>query len=166
MTGTAGGHRTPTTITGLPFRERPVLELLHLTGDRDVPDPDYAGFGHARVPRLVLASRAGRDLIDDALILALHSADDGAPLPDDLELEFVLDGGSALVRLSDFLPRWLPRLRRDERAIVLAMCNPHRAAIARPAAAAGVPLHYAIGDVESWLDDDLIRLSADAWHRV
>ena len=56
--------------------------------------------------------------------------------------------------LSAFLAVWLPRIRGDERAVVLALCNPHEALIRGPAASAGAPLHYALGDVESWLDPD------------
>jgi hypothetical protein len=143
-------------LAELPFRERPVLELLNLTEDRDRPDPDYAGFGWARVARLRLEPGP---VVEDALLLALHSADHGGPL----ELEFVLDDGSAIAPLPAFLDAWLPRLRGDERAIVLAMCNPHRALPARPASAGGAPLHVALGDVESWLDDGELCLTADDW---
>jgi hypothetical protein len=45
------------------------------------------------------------------------------------------------------------------------MCNPHRAVIARPPGAGETPVHYAVGDVESWLDPDgpRLRLRAEAW---
>jgi hypothetical protein len=144
------------TLGELPFHQRPALELLNLREDRDRPDPDYAGFGWARVARLRLEPGG---VVEDALLLALHSADDGAPL----ELEFVLDDGSAIATLPAFLDAWLPRVRGDERAIVLAMCNPHRALPPRPAAAGAVPVHVALGDVESWLDDGELCLTADAW---
>lgn len=153
-------------IADLPFRERPVLELLNLEGDRDEPDPDYAGYGWARVPSVFLDDVEVRD----ALVLALHSADDGEPLPDDIELEFELSGGGAVtVLLSQFLADWLPKLPRAP-VIVLAMCNPHRADLD---VEAGVPLYYAAGDVESWLDEsegpypDRLRLAAeDSWARL
>jgi hypothetical protein len=143
-------------LAELPFVERPALELLHLTEDRDRPDLDYAGFGYARVDRVRLEPGGA---VDDVLVLALHSADGGGPL----ELEFVLDGGSVIAPLPAFLDAWLPRIRGDERAIVLAMCNPHLATLARPIAAGAVPIHVARGDVDSWLDDGELCLSADAW---
>jgi len=154
------------TIADLPFRERPVLELLHLEDEaRLAPDPDYAGFGYARVPHLELAGAAGAGLgVDDALLIAVHSADDGEALADDVELEFVLDGGSVSVLLSAFLAGWLPRLPAGARAIVLVLCNPHRAVLPHPAAAGPLPVHYAEGDVESWLDPDgTLRLVAATW---
>jgi hypothetical protein len=147
-------------IAELPFAERPVLELLNLDdAARAAPDPDYAGFGHARIDRVALIGEGGR-VVEDALLVAVHSADDGDALVDDVELEFVLGDRSVTVLLSAFLERWLPRLAGDARAIVLVMCNPHRASI-RPAA--GVPVHYALGDVESWLDGGDVRLVAEAW---
>ena len=154
------------TIAELPFRERPEIEVLHLDEDRDVPDLDYAGYGWARVDRLWLADEAGVRSADDALVLALHSADDGEPLADDLELEFELGPDrSVLVLASMFLATWLPRLPRDPAAIVLAMCNPHRASIRSPAISA--PLYYALGDVDSWLELDdggsRVWLTAPTW---
>ena len=209
----------PLTIGALPFHERPARPLLALDEDRDQPLRDYAGYGWAVLPEVWLSSADGAAFpVADALVLALHAADDGEPMADDVELEFELaapgtatadapgaagaapgavgadapgsDGvdvpgsagagavdvpGSAgaaakappsvLVLASDFLARWLPRLPRAS-AIVLAMCNPHRARLRRPAGADG-PLHVALGDVFSWLDldprGDRIRLAADTW---
>jgi hypothetical protein len=152
-------------IAELPFHERPVLELLHLDVDRDQPDPSYAGYGWARVERIWL----GETRIDDALVLALHSADDGERLVDDVELEFELPGPglqSVTVLASAFLERWLPRLPSDAQAIVLVMCNPFDARLRYPNGASG-PVHYALGDVESWLDPDdrgaRIRIAAKTW---
>lgn len=154
-------------IADLPFRERPVLELLNLEDvARDQPEQDYAGYGWAHVPSIALDD----DEVRDALVLALHSADDGEPLEDDIELEFELVGGDAVtVLLSDFLAEWLPRLPRAS-AVVLAMCNPHSAMIDIDAA---VPLYFADGDVESWLDEsegphpDRLRLAAEgSWARL
>lgn len=154
-------------ILDLPFRERPVLELLHLATS-DAVDTTYAGYGWARVDRLWLESQTSlrEQPIDDALVLAIHSADDGDRLPDDIDLEFELaPDDSVLVRASAFLARWLPRLPQDASAIVLVMCNPFHATL-RPLPTS-VPVHYAHGDVDSWLDvDDLgarIRLSAPSW---
>lgn len=152
-------------ILDLPFRERPVLELLDLTDvDRAEVNRDYAGYGWARVPTVWL----GNDIrVDDALVLALHAADDGAALPDDIELLFELpDQPPAIVNASQFLAQWLPTLPRAN-AIVLALCNPHRARLAYPAGAE-TPVYVATGDVEAWTDDDgRIELSADgSWARL
>jgi len=100
------------TILELPFRERVVRDLLHLDQERAAPDPEYAGYGWARVGQLWL---------DDALV---------------------------------------------EDALVLALCNPHRATLQRPSDAT---FYYANGDVESWLDHDRgdrIRLASEhGWIR-
>lgn len=154
------------TITELPFHERPVLELLNLVGERAEPDPGYAGYGWARVPRVWLGGRAGAGrFVSDALVLALHSPDDAEPLGDDIDLELDLpDGSSVLVLLSRFLATWLPKLPRAS-AIVLALCNPQRATPRAPAGATA-PIHYARGDVTSWLDrdrGDRIELIAESW---
>lgn len=154
-------------LAELPFERRDALALLHLDGDRDAPDPDYVGFGHARVGALTLAGRGGAVVVRDALVLALHCADPGEALDDDVELEFVLDpapdGRSVSARLSRFLAVWLPRLADGERAVVLALCNPRRADVPRPAALPpGVALYYGVGDVESWYDGG-VRLRAEAW---
>lgn len=160
------------TIGELPFRERPVRELLNLVGERDAPDPDYAGHGWARVPRVWLGG-AARDagagqFVADAVVLALHCPDDAEPLTDDVELELELpDGSSVLVLLSRFLAAWLPKLPRAS-AVVLALCNPQRATL-RPPATATAPIHYARGDVTSWLDrdrGDRIELLAESWRMM
>lgn len=159
------------TIAELPFRERPIHELLHLDGERAAPDHDYAGYGWARVPRVWLGEDADAErgrFVEDALVLALHSPDDAEPLPDDIELELDLpDGTSVLVLLSQFLATWLPRLPRAH-AIVLALCNPHGATPRAPAGET-TPIHVARGDVTSWLDrdrGDRIELLAASWGTV
>jgi hypothetical protein len=130
-------------ILELPFRERDVRELLNLDVEREAPDHDYAGYGWARVDEVWLDDQPVRD----ALLLALHSADDGEALADDIELEFELPGSAPVsVLLSTFLDKWLPQLPRAS-TTVLALCNPHRAALRGP-------FTYAMGDVESWLDHD------------
>jgi hypothetical protein len=157
------------TIGQLPFHERPVRELLNLVGERDAPDPGYGGHGWARVPRVWLGNAAGdtgtSGFVADAVVLALHSPDDAEPLTDDVELELELpDGSSVLVLLSRFLAAWLPRLPRAS-AIVLALCNPHRATL-RPPPSAAAPIYYARGDVTSWLDrdrGDRVELLAESW---
>jgi hypothetical protein len=184
-------------ITELPFGERPVIELLAL--DRDA-DPEFDGYGWAKVDRLWLAGEHGWPRrVDDALVIAVHAADDGASLADDIELDFavdrtglrpappaepsaappphpprlasLVDGGLVRVRASAFLRDWIPRLP-DAGTIVLAMCNPHRAALARPPGTAAT-IHYAAGDVRAWLDPgrgphgvDRVRLTADAWRTL
>ena len=101
-------------IAELPFRERPVLELLNLVGDRPDPDPDYAGYGWARVSRVWLAEPgAPARPVDDVLLLALHCPDDGEALADDIELYFELpEEPPVTVLASKFFASWLPRLPR------------------------------------------------------
>lgn len=165
------------TILELPFRERAVLDLLHFDDERATVDRGYAGYGWARVPRIWLVDapggvRAAEPIVlDDVLVLALHSSDLGEVLRDDIELEFELDDAAPVTVLaSQFLARWLPVLPAA-RATVLAMCNPHRATL-RPVPEASSPIYYASGDVESWLDDTdadhaRIELCADgAWARL
>jgi len=130
-------------IRDLPFHERPVRELLNLDENRAQPDANYAGYGWAKVASVWLGERR----VDDVVILALHSADDAEPLPDDIELEFELPGAAPVsVLASQFLEQWLPQLPSAS-AIVLALCNPHGARLR-----AAAPMFYATGDVESWIE--------------
>lgn len=146
-------------ILELPFRERPVLELLNLVEDRENPERDYAGYGFARVPRVYLVDAHEVMALDDALVLALHSADDAAPMTEDIELLF--DDVGVTVLATDFLAKWLPRLP-EANNIVLALCNPHHASLRAP-----VPIYLATGDVESWREDGRIELSTQGvWARV
>ena len=155
-------------IAELPFVARPVIELLALDVDRDEPDRDYAGYGHAKLDRVMLVDGRGQQrVVEDVLLVAVHSSDDGEVLADDVELELDLPAGelrSVSVLASRFLEIWLPKLPAAK-AIVLVMCNPHRARLVRPSWP--VPIHYALGDVESWrdLDDPRtgIRLVAETW---
>ena len=86
---------------------------------------------------------------------------DIAALADDVLLEFALPAQTVTATLSAFLRQWRPQLPPAP-AIVLAMCNPHRARLPGPPG-----VHYALGPVDSWLDDDRdgerLRLVADAW---
>lgn len=155
-------------IADLPFHECPVLDLLHLEVEREGLDLEYTGYGWARARRLWLETRSGSVRpVDDVLLLALHSTEDAAPLERDIELEFFVDevakDYSVTVLLSDFLAGWLPRLRSDEKAIVLALCNPRCANLGAPARAANIPVYYGHGDVDSWRQNDELRLVADAW---
>jgi hypothetical protein len=136
-------------IAALPFVERPVRALLDLEAERAAPSREFAGFGWTRGATLWLEADAEpARRIDDALVLALHTADDAEPLADDLELELELPDRAVTVLASAFLDRWLPRLPRAS-AIVLAICNPHHARLRRPASATA-PVHYALGEVASW----------------
>ena len=164
-------------IADLPFHRLDALDLLNLRAERDAPDADYAGYGHARVDAIYLEAQGAEAdpprLVRDALLIAVHSADDPEALDDDLELEFVVpevaDDYSVTVLLSRFLPTWLPRVCGDERAVVLVVCNPHHARLAVPAtlAASGTRFYYPLGDVESWLEvvdgRRELRLVATAW---
>ncbi|WP_437569989.1 hypothetical protein [Sorangium sp. So ce542] len=161
-------------ISELPFRCRPALELLNLEQHRDAPDVESTQFGWCRVEALWLDGRADREplRVTDALVVAVHAAEDPEELADDVELEFFVEevakDYSVTVLLSAFLERWLPAAYSGERAVVLAMCNPHAARIRRPEAAGRVPVYYAHGDVDAWLDTDAdgrrhLRLEAEAW---
>lgn len=158
-------------IAELPFHERPLLELLNLAVDRDEPAHDYAGYGWARAEHLWLATHELHQpptRLDDVLVLALHTADDAAAIADDIDLEFELElGPPAAVLASEFFARWLPKLPRDPSAIVLALCNPHDATLRWPAASPA-PIHYASGDVFSWIDRETrdVHLVGDRWHRL
>lgn len=161
---------SPRALADLPFARRPPLELLGLTEDRATVDTTYAGFGWTLVDRLWLDAGGALTRVDDALVLALHAADDGAALADDVELEFELGEVRAIAPLSAFLARWLPRLPTAT-TVVLALCNPHHARLPAPAAAAGRPVWYGRGPVDSWLDhapdhDRLRLVAAASWHQA
>lgn len=166
-------------IADLPFHERPVEELLNLVEYRERPDRDYAGYGWAVAPRLVLveeAKHARRGIADteplalidegrvvkDSLLIAVHTADDAPAIANDLQLEFDVPGGPVAVMASKFLSLWLPRLPQAG-AIVLCVCNPHHAQL--PRIDAGRTLWLPMGDVQSWRDQDNgdILLTAETW---
>ena len=118
-------------IADLPFVRRDVLDLLNLRHHRAAPDPDYTGFGHARLDALQLAGDAGEPIeVRGALVIAVHSMEEPEELPGDIDLEFFLpevsEDHSVTVLLSAFLRVWLPLIRGDERAIVLVVCNPNQ----------------------------------------
>ena len=153
-------------IAELPFAEKRLPELLHLDQDRPEPSRDYSGFGWSRSSQLWLESAAGEPhLVEHALVLALHTSDDAEALTGDIDLEFELDDGPVIVRASKFLHVWLPMLPRAP-STVLALCNPHDAALVRPTTAEGA-LWYGLGDVASWREDgERVILTADAWRRI
>lgn len=157
------------TIAELPFHERPVLELLNLVDDRIEPDADYAGYGWARASRVWLVEPGAPPRpVDDALLLALHCPDDGEVLANDIELYFELpEQPPVTVLASTFFARWLPRLPEDVSQIVLALCNPHHASLPQPRQTR-LPLHFAHGEVESWIarDDGRIELRAPSWRNT
>lgn len=166
-------------IADLPFTERPVEELLNLARYRDLPDRDYAGYGWALAPKLVLVEeatpsrRGGPDtepialvdegrVVKDSLLVAVHTADDAPAIANDLQLEFDIHGGSVAVMASRFLATWLPKLPSTS-TIVLCVCNPHHAQLARIDARR--TLWLPMGDVQSWRDQDNgdILLTAENW---
>ena len=159
-------------IADLPFVRRDVLDLLNLRHHRAAPDPDYTGFGHARVDALQLEGDVGEPVeVRGALVIAVHSMEEPEELPGDIDLEFILPevgaDHSVTVLLSAFLRVWLPLVHGDERAIVLVVCNPNQTLLPAPAAAGRTPFYYPLGDVESWLhvadDHKEVRLAARSW---
>lgn len=142
-----------TRITDLPFFEKPPRELLGIEYGSFATILDYYGYGYGHLDLVCLlqTNNLAQPIIRNALVLALHSADDGESMTDDIELEFFVDeiaeDYSVTVLLSRFLDVWLPLMARDEATIVLALCNPHQARIVRPGFAGGVPVYYALGDV-------------------
>jgi hypothetical protein len=159
-------------IADLPFVRRDVLDLLNLRDHRAAPDPDYTGFGHARVDALQLEGEVGEPLeVRKALVIAVHSMEEPEELPGDIDLEFILPelgaDHSVTVLLSAFLRVWLPLIHGDARAIVLVVCNPNQTLLPAPAAAGRTPFYYPLGDVESWLHVEdghqEVRLAARSW---
>lgn len=151
-------------IAELPFRERPVRELLDLTGTRTTINRDYAGYGWARVDEIWLGQPGVSPpfALSDVLVIAVHAADDGERIVDDIVLYFELpDRAPVTVLASQFFAEWLPRLPAAS-AIVLALCNPHHAVLQLPVI--DTPIYYSTGDVEAWLDEldegERIRLAA------
>jgi hypothetical protein len=156
-------------IADLPFVRKPAMRLLGLEDEcRTEVDREFAGFGWGVLPRLVLTSdRDPPRAVNDALVLALHTPDEPG---EDLELEFWLEhDGEALAVLVPWdafaSAHVRPLLSAVHRDVVLALCNPLHRAIERPVWVADRRLHYADGDVTSWLDPDgTIRLQATRWH--
>ena len=162
-------------ISDLPFVRRDVLDLLNLRHHRAAPDPDYTGFGHARVDALQLEGDDGQPVeLHEALVIAVHSMEEPEEMSGDIDLEFILPETSGehsvTVLLSAFLRVWLPLVRGDERAIVLVVCNPNQTLLRAPPSAGRTPFYYPLGDVESWLqaadDHQEVRLVARSWRRA
>ena len=178
--------RAPRSLAEIPFEREPVLALLGLLPGPDgewrrEPDLDYARFGWAEAEVIVLEGEDGtRRLVGPALVLALHSTDEPSPGAEVIELELDLhddrceDAEPLVIRapLGRFLDVWLARLPASAPHVVLALCNPLRLDPTRPSALGERELHYAYGDVLSWLDHHpfhdgdppRIRLHAHQWH--
>lgn len=161
-------------LAEVPFEEKEPDVLLGISPGRASIDTAHEGFGWGRVPRLVLEDDAGGTrALEDALVIALHVADeDGTAPDDDPDIELRVGDEVLLARLSAFLRVWAPRLQACP-AWVLALCNPRRRTIARaPAIPSGTMLWYALGDVDSWAEEgDEIEgptygLTAHAWRRA
>lgn len=172
----AAGVAEPLRLAEVPLPRHEPLRLLDLHERRERPEHDYEGYGWALVDELVLEAADGtRRVLEGALVLALHSADEQVPGAElELELDLVDPAGeelTVLAPLRPFLDAHLGGLPPAPADVVLALCNPIATPVARPAAL--LPsrrLHYAHGDVTSWLDvyDDgtqRIRLHADSWHQ-
>lgn len=164
----------------LPRLDPLVLLNLHVDAQgrrRDQPDLDFEGYGVAVAPGLVLEADDGTRIdLPAALVLALHSADEQPEGPGiELELDVPDPAGgeplTVLAPLGAFLRAHLPALPREPSDVVLALCNPRSASVERPESLDALRhLHYAHGDVLSWLDvhDDgrtQIRLRAHSWHQ-
>lgn len=176
--GEGGGPRT---LAEVPFPRHDDLGLLGLLPDahgerREQPDHDFAGYGYGVVQRLILESEDGtRRELASALVLALHCTDEPEG-DDEIELELDIpdpDGGeeiTVLAPLGAFLRAHLPTLPEDPADVVLALCNPHALDVTRPEGLGERRLHFARGDVFSWLDlhdrsDGAdVRLRAHSWH--
>jgi hypothetical protein len=179
----------PRSLAEVPFERHEPLALLGLRPRpdgswRSEPDPDWARFGWAEVDALVLEADDGtRRSVGPALVLALHSTDAPSPDAEGIELELELPGPDQephagrleatdpiVIRapLDRFLDVWLPHLPTMAPHVVLVLCNPLHRDPAVPAALGRRALHYAHGDVLSWLDLDdqasRIRLRAHTWH--
>lgn len=177
----------------------PVVELISRLGDGDAGgenerDGDEgqsagqsAGQGAGQSERLNAVDEGQRAplQVPGARVFALHSADDGEPYPDDIDLEFWVDDDTAIVvSLARFLERRGGALIGGARALVLALCNPYRARLSRPVGI-DVPIFYAEGDVVAYFEIDpaleldavlgaeeirrgqiRVRLVAERWHEL
>ena len=148
-------------LTDLPFEQQPPKPLLGLDVDRDEPDLDFAGFGWGHLPALTPSTPYGARRLLDALVFAVHTPDEPG---DALELEFWLDDGDDAIAAMVPWPLFADRILRPrlgaQREVVLAMCNPNNLRIAAPAWLGSHRLHYAEGDVISWLDRNEPRRGA------
>ena len=174
-----------TALADLPFVERDAWPLLGLDPARRDAEPnrDHDECGWCRLDSVRLEDPGGHSItVERPLVLALHTLEEPERLQGDIQLEFVLhdDDGeySAVVLLSEFLRRRAVALLNPRpAAVVLALCNPHRTDLPRPAVLGDLPLYYGHGDVTAWMQRrpgvrvwtpesvDII-LSAERWHRI
>jgi hypothetical protein len=179
--------QAPRSLAQVPFVRHDPLVLLNLQPGppgqrRRQPDHDFDGYGWSVVEDLVLeADDHARQQLPRALVLALHCADEQPPSEgveggEGVELELDVPdptGGeplTVLAPLDAFLRAHLPALPSEPADVVLALCNPCSAALQRPPQLGMRRLHYAHGDVLSWLDEYehgrlQVRLHAHSWHR-
>lgn len=172
-------------IEDLPFRCREPHELFGIVPGRIEPDlsGNYVEHGWVRLDEVALADGAGSTtILRDVVVVALHSPDLDNPLASanepEIELELRLGAEPAteivavIVPLSRFLAAHATGVIGDARDVLLAWCNPRRL---RPAAPTWLDatrrLHFACGDVVSWLDPveggrGRFRFVAESWHAI
>ncbi len=144
-------------LAELPFDELDPWVLLGLDPTHPEPNPDHEAVGYCRLDRVWLEGpESARVAVDNVLILGLHSREDPAPFPDDVEIEFWLvdeagEDYAAVTRVSRFLDIRLAALLGDSGAVVLALCNPRRGRLARPDGLGTRQFWFAEGDVTAWM---------------
>lgn len=172
-------------VEDLPFRRREPHDLFGIVPGRIEPDlsGNYTEHGWVRLDEIALADHEGSTtVLRDVLVVALHSPDLDNPLASDeepeVELELRLGAEpdaelvAVIVPLVRFLDARAADVIGDARDVLLAWCNPRRL---RPSAPAWLDatrrLHFACGDVVSWLDPleggrARFRLAAESWHSI
>lgn len=165
----------PRSVAELVFPQREPCELLHLSEDRDLPDTEHYGFGWGVVPRIELrADETETTVLEGALVLALHRAEQQPVDAVDLDLEFDVDYGpdpddyvAIIAPLGVFvavhLPRVLARVPASE--VVFALCNPDRRRLEIPAVQGAQRYWWAEGNVDSWRHEARYLLTAQRWRR-
>ncbi len=163
----------PTRLRDLPFAAGSATAVLGLDHGGASVDLQFVGYGWCGPVTVWLDDGARCVAVEQAVVVALHAADDAPPIADDVLLEFVVDDGptptSVSALLSAFLAAWLPVLP-PAGPIVLALCNPHHAWLV-PRLIQLAPSRtwfVADGNVDSWADaaPSRLRLHAAAWHHV
>jgi hypothetical protein len=165
-------------VRDLPFPQLDRFTLLHLSPDRVDLDLENYGFGFGRVDKIALVEQEGdlrTQLIEDALVLALHTFEQSSPVERDIEIAFWLDEDEyyeeedpeeddlvVLAPLSVFLRKRLgefiaavsPPGSRPIREVVLALCNPFNTVLDRPEGLTSPPIRYALGFTTSRMESD------------
>ncbi|MBL4686055.1 MAG: hypothetical protein JKY37_15785 [Nannocystaceae bacterium] len=165
----------PRSLAELAFPQRELCELLHLSEDRDLPDTENYGFGWGVVPRIELCTDETEAIVlEGALVLALHRAEQQPVDALDLDLEFDIDYGpdpedyvAIIAPLGAFVAHHLPRVlaRVSASEVVFALCNPDHRLLEIPAVQGAQRYWWAEGNVDSWRDGDRYLLTARRWHR-